>query len=494
MVLKIEDRDGKQENMSVSTSDQEIDISQIIMALWRGKIYIFCISIFCMTFGGWYAYKIATPVYTASSVVALESREQSILDIDSVVSGLSGDQASINTEVEVLRSRVLIERLVRDLNLLEDPEFNNQLGDESIFSLRDLKGALFGEDRTRYVSDKEELDSTIDSVLEALQVSNVRQSYVFRITFTTRESKKSAQLANKLSELYIEDQIRVKSEKTRQATIWLSDRVSELKRDLEVAEEEVEKFKATADIFNSTVLNARNLQIKELRERRDALEEDRAFLIQKVETLEAALAAGQFQEFAYTSQDETIRKYVISESAPDLIVERGEEIIDILKGDLEIANNRLETVNRSISTMTSQVARQGGELVEMQQLEREAEASRLIYEAFLSRLKEASIQQGIQQADSRILSMAVVPRSPSAPRKTMILAISTFFGLAIGAFFTIFNESKSKGYAYRTAEDLENDTGYAVLGRVPTIPRPKEIEHIKLFAREADFCSGRSYS
>ena len=53
----------------------------------------------------------------------------------------------------------------------------------------------------------------------------------------------------------------------------------------------------------------------------------------------------------------------------------------------------------------------------LRQLEREAQAASLIYETFLSRLKETSVQQGIHKADAQIISRARVPGLPSSPRK-----------------------------------------------------------------------------
>ena len=59
--------------------------------------------------------------------------------------------------------------------------------------------------------------------------------------------------------------------------------------------------------------------------------------------------------------------------------------------------------------LSQQVEEQSAELLKLQQLEREAAANRQIYEYFLNRLKEISVQQGIHRADSRILSRAVTP-------------------------------------------------------------------------------------
>jgi len=107
-------------------------------------------------------------------------------------------------------------------------------------------------------------------------------------------------------------------------------------------------------------------------------------------------------------------------------------------------------------------------LIQLQQLTREAEAIRLLYEYFLTRLKETSAQQGIQQADSRILSNAVVPNIPASPRKSLILAMSGILGLMIGVGLVLLREARNSGF--RTARDLEVHTGYTVMGQIPMIP------------------------
>ena len=104
----------------------------------------------------------------------------------------------------------------------------------------------------------------------------------------------------------------------------------------------------------------------------------------------------------------------------------------------------------------------------MQQFSREAEAIRLLYEYFLTRLKETAAQQGIQQADSRILSNAVVAVDAASPKKSLILAMSGILGAMLGVGLVLLNEARNNGF--RTARDLEAHAGYTVLGQIPQIP------------------------
>ena len=168
----------------------------------------------------------AVPIYTSSTSVALESRQEQVVDIESVMTGLSGDQATINTEVEVIRSRGLVEKLVNRLNLMEDPDFNAKLQPKSTFSIgiavafvREMLGATASTPETPDA--RRDLDAAIDNVLKVFAISNVRQSYVFRITATTENPRKSALMANTLAELYINDQLDAKFQATERARVGL---------------------------------------------------------------------------------------------------------------------------------------------------------------------------------------------------------------------------------------------------------------------------------
>ena len=253
---------------------EEIDLGEILSTLWRGKLIILAFAIFALLVGGYYAFISATPVYTARSTVALESRKEQVVDIESVMTGLGGDQATINTEVEVMQSRKLIGDLVDDMNLIADPEFNASLREQPKYSVRKaigwVVGVIKGPSSPAQPKDPARVrDAVVSSVSSAISISNIRQSYVFQITAITQDPRKSAMIANRLADLYIQDQISVKFERTEKATEWLSERVSELRIHLEETETSLKAFSSGADLISPEGLFALNRQLKELREKRD---------------------------------------------------------------------------------------------------------------------------------------------------------------------------------------------------------------------------------
>lgn len=468
-----------------SETADEIDLFGLVATIWRGKFWIILAAIVSTLLGGYYAYFTAVPMYTSRAMVALESRQEQVVDIESVVTGLSGDQASINTEVEVLRSRGLAKKLVARLNLLEDPEFNTTLIEDDGFSLRGILGGLRSRDQdVRKPDERAILESTINRVLDVISISNVRQSYVFQITAVTTSPTRSADIANELARLYILDQLEVKFEATEQATNWLTERVSQLKTELEESESKVKTFDAGTELVSAEALAALNRQLKEIRDRVGEADLAQQAASETLSRLQSAANTGDMATMEAAAEDRTLSRVydlIKQGSAEDDAFEaRYNQILDRAQLDKDRAQAQMDALNGSITDLERRIGKQSADLVELQQLQREAEASRLIYEYFLGRLKETSVQQGIQQADSRILSEAVIPTSPSAPRKSMILALSMILGLVAGTGAVLVREFMQN--TFRTAEELEQFTGYTVMGSIPVIPaadRTKVLEYIQ---------------
>lgn len=454
----------------------EIDLGKLIGVLWRGKIWIGLSGFLALVAGVCYVFFIATPVYTTSTTVALESRQEQVVDIESVVSGLSGDQVAINTEVEVLKSRRLIGKVVADLGLMQDSEFNSRLRTQSWLSLEQVVEAVkkiaLGQSAPIVTSsDQAVTDAVVSEVLANISVSNIRQSYVFRIAVVSEDPEKAAEIANRLAELYIEDQAVLKFERTAQATEWLSDRVAELQIELETSESQLKDFSSNTDLVSPEALIALNRQLKELRDRRADVTAAASVATARVDDLNAAQETGSILEMSAAANSPELRRLLENDgttSQPEVFLGEFNQILARAEVEKSRFETQSSTLELSILEISESIAMQSDELVALQQFQREAEASGLIYEYFLSRLKETSVQQGLQQADSRILSYAVVPVSPSAPRKPIVLALSLIMGLFIGTMLVLMRELSQN--TFRVAEDLESTTNYAVIGQVPVVP------------------------
>jgi capsular exopolysaccharide synthesis family protein len=75
--------------------------------------------------------------------------------------------------------------------------------------------------------------------------------------------------------------------------------------------------------------------------------------------------------------------------------------------------------------------------VRLRELQREAEANRTLYESFLARYKEASAQESLEMPDSRVVTQADPPISPSFPKVPLTLGLALLIGLALGSLFAL---------------------------------------------------------
>lgn len=466
----------------------EIDIINLVTVLWRGKIWIALCGLFGLVFGIYHAYFSAVPIYTAKATVVMENRQDQVVDLGTVVSGLPSDQTSINTEVQVFTSRRLLEKLVNELDLTNDPEFNARLRAEPAFSLRKTLSVAINKIqgntlRTSTVSPDAIFESVTNSVSGRISVSNIRQSYAFVISARSQQREKSALLANTLAELYIEDQIEVKFERTQQATEWLTGQVTDLQVELENSEAALKSFSSNTDLISPEGLVALNRQLKDLRDRQSDLISRIDTATMRLNALKAAKATNDPIQMAAAAGSTALERQAArleNASADEGFNNDFARIISRVEIERGRAESQLNAIRTSISQLGQQIQTQTTELVRLQQLQREAEATRIIYEYFLTRLKETSVQQGIQQADSRIISKAVKPGGPSSPRRKLILMTSLLIGLGAGALLILLREFSQN--TFRVAEDLEKKTGYPVLGQIPIIPsrsRKKVLQYLK---------------
>ncbi|WP_338031163.1 GumC family protein [Chachezhania antarctica] len=435
-----------------------IDLSSLLGALWRGKFIIAAFMIATTLLAGFYAYAVAVPKFTSTAVVVLNSREEQVVDIESVVGGLGGGSEIIATEVEVLRSRSLLGKVVDRLDLMSDPEFNRSLVPPSTMdSLKQLIRSFFGASGGSGASSTPELqarrqrEGTISQLLGSLNIRVVPQSLVFQIIVETTDPRKSALIADTIAELYIRDQLDAKFSATEQATSWLSSRVADLQIQLEEAEEKVKLFRANTDLVSTEALQGLEVQLKEIRDRI-------ANVVAARDTAETRLA-----EMQAAADDGT--------ESPDAEQARLRLQLDVTRMNDQVAS--LESLRTQLE---NQIDQQSSDLIELQQLTRESEANRLLYEYFLSRLKETSVQQGIQQADSRVLSEAVIPGGPSAPNKPLIMAAGMFVGLLLGMGLVLWREAARD--TFRSAGDLERISGRPAMGQIPLIPTRKRKDAI----------------
>ena len=110
-------------------------LAEMFGAVRRRKRVLFGVVAGSLLFGG-IVLAMLTPRYTAEAMILIESQTSNIASITSVVSGLPGDAASVQSEAYILNSRTLAHRIIAKLNLIADPEFNEDISAATVKSLK----------------------------------------------------------------------------------------------------------------------------------------------------------------------------------------------------------------------------------------------------------------------------------------------------------------------------------------------------------------------
>lgn len=384
-----------------------VDFTAMLRTIWRSRGIIAVATVLGAVAGLAWALWVADPRYRATAHLVMAADPTAQPSLEGMVPGLSVSSVAANTEVEILQSRVLLRQVVETLALDDLAEFNPDL---QAPGMTDQIARTLGAAPPDPGADP--ISATIDALSDRLSIRNIPDSRVFEVTAESLHPGRAAEIANAVAALYLRDQVALKQQDATRATVWLEDRVSELRAELETADSRAKAFAAQMELVSPEHLNGLSAQLKEIR--------------QRIAT-KAANGAPQGQ---------------------------------------------LRPLRQMEATLSAQLDRQSADMVTLGQLRLEAEASRAIYEHFLARLKEASVQRGVQTADARLLSPAEVPARPATPSATLATALAALLALIAASTRALVREAMAE--TMRSSEILEATAGYGVIGEIPKIPRLRE--------------------
>lgn len=489
----------------------EVNVREILRRLWRRKAVLIGAIVVLTTLAAVVTYQIQ-PSYTAVTSVMVEPRERKVVDIQAVVSGLPPDIFTIESEVAVLRSRALIERVVARLNLAENPEFNKELQprrdwrktlglDEVIPPEVDAMLTSFRPPRPE-MTPEEKLDrarvAVVDEFLRRLRTEMKGRSRVIEISFRSNDPQTASTAANTLADLYIVEQLEAKFEATKRATLWLNERLTGLRERVEISERAVEEYRRRSGLLEGRGVTMSAQQLGEL---------NSALIQARTQRAEAQARLSQVQNAMRTpggeeSVSEVLSSPLISrlreqetevqrkmaelqqdygERHPRMINMKAElrdlrakinaevgKIVQGLRNEVRVAEAREETIRSGLRQVEGQAAEANRDEVQLRALQREATANRTLYETFLGRFKETSEQQEMQQPDARIISRADIPAVPSFPNPVMFIGVAFLLSIVVGLAIVALLEKLDHGF--RSMEQVEQLTGATALGLIPIIP------------------------
>jgi succinoglycan biosynthesis transport protein ExoP len=435
-----------------------------------------------------------TPLFTATSTVLIDPRRPAVADSNAQAppSNFGTDDASIESQVLLIRSLAVLRRVVESLKLVDDPEFVPPPG-------------MFGRLRmalTRLVSTKQPAaDGAKADAIEALKrrinVVRQRNTFVVDVEASSRDAAKAATIANAVADSYFIEQVRSKYGATRIAADWLNGQIEQLRNRVLASDRAVEDFRAANNLIVSQGVTVNDQQITDLNNKLIEASADASEASAKYEQVQQlakknadpgsvaeALSSDtiarlrtQYAELAKTSA-ELSTKYgprhpqvaAVRAQLQDTQRLIGDEVQRILvarRHSYEVAVARVDSLRKSLDGLQGVSTTSGQAQVRLRELQREADANRTIYESFLARYREASAQESLELPEARVVAQAAVPLYPSYPKTILTLALAPLLGFGLGSILALIADRLDR--RIKTLEQAETVSGVDGLAAIPLV-------------------------
>jgi uncharacterized protein involved in exopolysaccharide biosynthesis/Mrp family chromosome partitioning ATPase len=474
--------------------DTRVDLKELIRVikrrresiLWTAALPVLLVLLYCL---------FATPLYTASTQILIDPRDRRIVSNEVTPEALAADGgvAVVESQLLVLTSDIVLRRAIAREHLDTDPDFGGQPVGILAAMLRKSLGAL-----------SIDLDAAerADPVLKALRqlkkrlgVKRSDKAFVVDVYVSSDDRAKSVRIADAIAQAYLDDQTEARAGASGRASAALGGRLDALRSRVQQAEDHVVQYKkehkilaAGGILVNEQQLSEMTIQLNaargrtaEARARYDQIVSARRLGTDSGATPEAVLSQtiGQLRgQYAEVARQRAELGAVVGPRHPSIMtldaqILRVQKLIDeelsriaaAARGALERAQASERTLEADLETLKQNAVSTNQASIQLRELERELEASRAVYQAFLVRARETGEQQSIDNTNARVISKATLPRDKSWPPRLLLLAVALMGGIGVGIGVGLMREYlDERVYSQQLLQDL---TGIEVLASVP---------------------------
>ena len=417
--------------------------------------------------------------YAATALVVVDPREQRVTSEQDVLSGIGQDAAALQSLIEIAKSDGFLRPLIEQLKVADDEEIS---GGET------------------------EVSRLLEKFRSHLDISRRGLTYVIAMTFLSKRPQRAAYYANAVAEAFVASQRQVRTDATDDAAGWLNSRLKILNDRLRASEDAVAEFKLQHKIVNAgRESTTRQLRVTELSQQVSAArlrtEEAKTRYEQAQRDLKANVDGPVKQDLlsmlrAQRSQlnDQIAqKKTVLGERHPDLVMSYGQlselnrqieterkRNIETAKSDVDTLLDQQKSLEGQLRSVEAQMLVDGQAFVKLQELQRDADANKNLYEQFLSRAKTTNEQRLLQSSQTKIASFAIPPTRPTRPPLSLILAALLITSMLTStAVVALLNRSGSftgrhlAPLAEAPPGDVETTLNVPVWSRIPDL-RPQK--------------------
>jgi capsular exopolysaccharide synthesis family protein len=300
-----------------------IDLTEVFRALRRRGALI-AGSVALAICGAVIYVAITPPHYIASSMLLFEVRK--VEPFQQQGQNAAADSAFVDSQVEVLKSENIARSVVKNLNLVSEPEFASPKGG----LLASIHG--FAQEIVKSVrsTDSTEADQPGKDSMEAnqfgrvvrmfrnnLTIKRIGLTHLITIDYQSPDPDKAALISNAVAEAYLLAELNSKYQAARRANVWLEDRISELKTLAQSTERAVAEYRAKNTIIDAGATNLNEQELAELSTQRRLVLQDLESSARTYRALHETLLQ-RIGEFTQQQSFPATDARVVSQASPPL--------------------------------------------------------------------------------------------------------------------------------------------------------------------------------
>lgn len=494
--------------MNTTLERKEIDLQEYVRIVLKRKNILIAFTAVLLVFVAIFSFT-ATRLYRATATIMIDEPTSSMLNIQDILSSGGYYRSDFlgsyfNTQLKLLTSRSLAERVAKKMNFPARPEFlaaarprsNPLQGIKDIVTLRWLfsskaPAAARGEQPQYKPSPYSAYAFT---VLGGLSVTPVVETRLVEVSYASRHPVLAADVVNALVEEFISYSIETKYEATQQTSEFLSEEIAKLRDDMGAKERDLQRYGEEKKLLflnkdeSSVVTKFSDVSSALTEAQVDRIKKESMFRELKGLSLDTLpqyidnpLIQGLKTSYTQTKNEYDEKIKVFKPDYPEMVKlkarldsmksELESEIrkaVDASEADFRAAQKKEGSLQNMLETQRTEVSKTDSNAILYNSLRIEVENMRNLLNSLTAKQNETLVSArlgGLRTSNIKIIDRALVPGGPFTPNTRLNLLMALLVGLIGGlglVFLTEYLDNTVKG-----PEDAEKLTGLPSLGIIP---------------------------
>jgi len=335
--------------------DQEFTRDEItldeILRIFKKRIWWFIATIVLTGIATVVYLMLATPIYEATVTMKIEPQTKSTLT-DIFSPGVFTTKPDISTEMEIIKSRSNLEKVVENLGLLDYFRSNGKNPNLDLYAV-------------------------LKTLSQMITVSSVKDTSIVKISVQSSDPELAMKIANELARVYNETLQRLSRNEYTVRRLFIEEQIPKIEKELQDVEDALKKFKEQNKVFVLNVeaqnllnlvyqfdsqINTYKIQMEETRAKVNVLTEQLSKTNQKVissETIAINPVVSQLRAKLAELQIELtglLQTYSENDSRVQSVRKKIEETEKMLKNEIErIVTAQVQTTNPEYVNLYNQL-------------------------------------------------------------------------------------------------------------------------------------------